>query len=152
MNKLRQTELCTCCLKMQKKYITKEFSLTQSLNRRQKIRTMGRELSMVQVAYVGPYQAQLTHIPWWDHWGPWWGSGGVQSLKIGHFWTSLLGLAGLQNLVLRYFWVNWTLVDPQEGFGVVLHIDFWSIAILSRPYPKRAFYSMIWRPKFMENF
>ena len=27
MNKLRQTELCTCCLKMQKKYITKEFSL-----------------------------------------------------------------------------------------------------------------------------
>ena len=59
--------------------------LTQSLNKRQKIRTMGRELSMVQVAYVGPYQAQLTHLPCWGHWGPCWGSGGVQSQKIGHF-------------------------------------------------------------------
>ena len=40
-----------------------KFLLTQSLNKRQKIRTMVQELSMVQVAYVGPYQAQLTHIP-----------------------------------------------------------------------------------------
>ena len=116
------------------------LTLTQSLNKRQKIRTMGRELSKVQVAYVGPYQAQLTHIPWWDHWGPWWGSGGVQSLKIGHFWTSFPDLAGLQNLVLRYFWVNWTLIDPQGWFGVVLHIEFWPIAILSRPSSENGFF------------
>ena len=65
--------------------LPKHGYLTQSLNKRQKIRTMARELSMVQVAYVGLYQAQLTHLPCWGHWGPCWGSGGVQSQKIGHF-------------------------------------------------------------------
>ena len=44
--------------------------LTQSLNKGQKNQTMVRELSMVQVAYVGPYQAQLTHIQYWGHWSP----------------------------------------------------------------------------------
>ena len=62
-----------------------ENTLTQSLNKRQKISTMVGELSMTQVAHVGPYQAQLAHIPCWGWWGPWGGSGGVQSLKIGHF-------------------------------------------------------------------
>ena len=101
--------------------------LTQSLNKRQKIRTMVRELSMTQVAHVGPYQAQLAHIPCWGRWGPWGGSGGVQSLKIGHFWTFLPDFPGLQNQVLGYFWVNWTLFDPHARFGEVSHVDFWSI-------------------------
>ena len=113
---------------------------------------MVRELSMTQVAHVGPYQAQLAHIPCWGRWGPWGGSGGVQSLKIGHFWTFLPDFPGLQNQVLGYFWVKWTLFDPHARFGEVSHIDFRSIAILSRPYPKRAFYSSIWRPKFMKKF
>ena len=126
--------------------------LTQNLNKGHGYHTMAWELSMVKVAHVGPYQGQLTHIPCWGRGGPWWGCGGVQSLKIGHFLTSFPDFPGLQNQVLRYFWVNWTLIDPQEGFGVVLHIDFWSISILSQPYPKRAFYSRIWRPKIMENF
>ena len=60
-------------------------NLTQSLNKGQKICTMVRELSMTQVAHVGPYQAQIAHIPFWGREGPWGGSGGVQSLKIGHF-------------------------------------------------------------------
>ena len=59
--------------------------LTQSLNKGQKIRAMVRELSMTQVAHVGPYQAQRAHIPCWGREGPWGGSGGVQSLKIGYF-------------------------------------------------------------------
>ena len=64
-----------------------EFSrfLTQSLNKGHGYHTMVRELSMVQVAHVGPYQAQLTQIPCWGCGGPWCGSGGVQSMKIGHF-------------------------------------------------------------------
>ena len=108
-------------------------ALTQSLNKRQKIRTMVWELSMTQVAYVGPYQAQLAHISCWGRWGPWGGSGGVQSLKIGHFWTFLPDFPGLQNQVLEYFWVNWTLFDPHARLGEVSHIDFRSTAILSRP-------------------
>ena len=63
---------------------------------------------MVQVAYVGPYQAQLTHIQCWDHWGPCWGCGGAQSQKMGYFLTTSLDLAGLQNLLLGNFWVIWT--------------------------------------------
>ena len=47
------------------------LSLTQSLNKRQKNQTMVRELSMVQVAHVGPLQVMPSE--------------GVQSLKIGHF-------------------------------------------------------------------
>ena len=38
------------------------LELTQSLNKGQKNHTMVRELSMVLVAHVGPYQAQLAHI------------------------------------------------------------------------------------------
>ena len=82
--------------------------LTQSLNKGQKNQTMVRELSMVQVAHVGPYQAQLTHIQCWGHWSPCWGCGGAQSQKMGYFRTTSLDLAGLQNLLLRYFWVIWT--------------------------------------------
>ena len=134
------------------KSLPKNKYLTQSLNKRHRYHTMVWEFSMVQVAHVGLYQAQLTHIPYRGHWGPWWGSGGVQSQtqKIEHFWTSFPVFPGSK--ILRYLWVNWNLVDPQKGFGVVLHINVWSIAILSRPYPKRASYSSIWRPKFMENF
>ena len=61
------------------------LELTQSLNKGQKNHTMVRELSMVQVAQVGPYQAQLTHIQCWGHWGPCWGCGGAQSQKMGYF-------------------------------------------------------------------
>ena len=134
------------------KSLPKNKYLTQSLNKRHRYHTMVWEFSVVQVAHVGLYQAQLTHTLCWGHLGPWWGSGGVRSLKIGHFWTSFLNFAGLQNQVIRYFWVNWNLFDPQEEFWVVLHIDFLSTAILSRPYPKRACYNRIWRPNFMENF
>ena len=59
--------------------------LTQHLNKGHGYHTMVRKLSMTQVAHVGPPQVQLAPIPCWGHWGPWWGSGGVQSLKIGHF-------------------------------------------------------------------
>ena len=61
------------------------FTLTQSLNKGHGYHTMVRELSMTQVAHVGPYQAQIAHIPCWGREGPWGGSEGVQSLKIGHF-------------------------------------------------------------------
>ena len=48
-----------------------ENDLTQHLNKGHGYHTMVRELSMTQVAHVGPYQAQSTHIPSWGHWGPW---------------------------------------------------------------------------------
>ena len=73
----------------------KHLVLTQSLNKGHGYHTMIRELSIVQVDHTGPTQVQLAHIP---HWGPWWGFGGVQSLKIGHFLISFPEFPGLQKI------------------------------------------------------
>ena len=57
--------------------------LTWSVNKRQKIRTMAREVLMSHMAYVGLPQAQFAEKYFWPQWGPRWSSGGAQSRKIG---------------------------------------------------------------------
>ena len=68
-----------------RKLMHEDKNLTQSLNEGHGYHTMVRELSMVQVAHVGPPQVQLAHIPYWGHWGPCWGCGRGQSQKMGYF-------------------------------------------------------------------
>ena len=63
--------------------ITFHEYLTWSLNKRQTIRTMVREVLMFHMAHVGLPQAQIAQKYFWPWWSPCWGCGGVQSWKIG---------------------------------------------------------------------
>ena len=81
---LFQLPLITCYDENLNKYGHRpDKYLTRSLNKRQTICTMAREVLMSHMAHVGLPQAQFAQKYFWPRWGPSWCCGGVQSWKIG---------------------------------------------------------------------
>ena len=99
------------------------ISLTWSLNKRQTIRTVTREVLNGHMAHKGPTPPQFDHAWFRGRGGHWGGTGGAQSRKIGYFWTRLLDFAGHFKAQIGLFWTKWKYFDLLKKFWEV-HIPY----------------------------